>query len=358
LLASLLPTIPLALLLCGLAFLFPQVLRLPHPSYVLLLALALPLDGLFAVGQGALQGHELLVPASRIQLSWTAVRFGFTWLAVSGLHSLAGVIGALPVARIALLVPTLALAFRAGRHMGSGQAGPRKTTTQTRDSSNSFLFTFLAVATLQIASSLPVIVARIRLTPLESGIYSAAATLGNLALVLAAVSTTIAFPQVVRRWATNEDSSQLLSWITIGLLTIGASVALLGHLASPHIIRLLFADRYLPAANLLGGYLLATTLQGLGLLWTYVHIAIQSRCFLFTFFGLTMIGAAALMVFPPQPTLFITIIGAHGLLAGMSGAWLYHRAVASRNCRKSRPACCPPGYQLISSECSKDLCAF
>lgn len=323
--------LPIALLLLLLLPLFQHLLMLPSPGYLLLLAVALPLNGLFAVAQGGLQGYERLGLSGAITLWWLLVRFGLVLLSVAWLQSLLGVVAAIPLSMLLALCPALlvVLLIRPPSRDPESEIGSGK--AQGQEGHRSFVIpTFVAIALLQVSTGLPVIAARARMSPFEAGVYSAAATLANLVMAIAYVTTTIVFPRLVSRWTNGLDSTALVNTATLILLGTGLLTAVVAHLASTLVVGWIYTAPYMPAAGLLGGYVLAVTMQGAGLLWTYIHIAIQSRTFIWVFGGIVIAEVIALWACQPQPALFVAIVGISGLLTWPSGKLLFHRAYGVR----------------------------
>lgn len=323
---SLVIMVPLAVTLLALGSILQNVLALPQWAYVALLAAALPLDGLFAVTQGALNGYEMQRTSSVIALCWQLARLGVTLLAVHALQSMLVAAAAIPLSKLLAFFPSVVFALWIGACRREPQQPAEERARDEQAAPGFALPTFAAIALLQVSGAIPIVIARARMTAVESGVYAVAASLANIMLTLAIALTVIVFPRVVRNWTKGVDSTRLVYTATGILLGTGLLATVGAHLVAPHLIRWLYTDRYSEAAGLLGGYVLAVTMQGAGLLWTYLHIAIRSRTFIWLLGGVVAAETTALLVCPAQAVPFIVTVGLSGLLPLIMGWWLFPRA--------------------------------
>jgi O-antigen/teichoic acid export membrane protein len=330
--------VPLGLALLAFGSVLQNILSLPQWTYVALLAAALPVDGLFAVTQGALQGYEMQRTSSLIFLCWQLARFGVTLLAVHSLQSLLAVAAAIPLSKLLAFLPSLVLALWIGTCRRERRPAAEEQVGDQQPASSFALHTFVSIALLQIGGAIPVVIARARMAALDSGVYAVAASLSNIMLTLAIALTVIVFPRVVRNWTKGVDSTRLVDGTSGIMLGTGLLATFAAHWIAPHLIRWLYTDSYSEAAGLLAGYVLAITLRGAGLLWTYFHIAIRSRTFVWVLGGVVVAETVSLLLCPAQALPFIITVGLSGLLPLITGRWLFPRAY-----RRPGPAVPPPG---------------
>lgn len=308
----------------GVMYIFRETVAFPQASYGILVLITLAIDGLFAASQGILQGYEHQIVAGVLGVGWAGLRFLLTLFAIVWFQDLFGAIVALSVSRFIIFIPGLMLVIWFGAKSRSSSNVANHYASNENEQLAFALPTFAALCLLQLDGFLPVVIARIRMSSFDAGIFSSAAVLANLMPILAIVATVLVFPKLVKDKHT-EQQRYLVARVSTVLLVLGFIAAFLIHLISSGLVSLLFGERYLPASSFVGGLVFAASLQGVALFWTYVQVAAQHLNFLFVLFIATMLQAFGLLICPPQALFFIIVISICNLGVIVIAWWQFHR---------------------------------
>ena len=115
----------------------------------------------------------------------------------------------------------------------------------------------------------------------DAGHYAALALLGKVILFGSISVPMVMFPKVSESYAKNQDPKHLLYKSSLFVLIFGSVVTLFYFLFSDFAIRILFGERYLDIANLLGWFGIVMTIFSLIYVISFYKISIKKTKFLY-----------------------------------------------------------------------------
>nr|MBI4156740.1 oligosaccharide flippase family protein [Candidatus Woesearchaeota archaeon] len=116
---------------------------------------------------------------------------------------------------------------------------------------------------------------------IDAGHYAALALLGKVVLFGSISVPMVMFPKVSESYVKNQDHKHLLYKSSLFVLIFGSFVTLFYFLFSNFAIRILFGERYLDIANLLGWFGIAMTIFSLIYVISFYKISIKKTKFLY-----------------------------------------------------------------------------
>jgi O-antigen/teichoic acid export membrane protein len=241
--------IVLGLLLLLLSVPLSKLLQLPA-SWLMGLALLLPLFGLTGVLRGEAQGESRFLPFGA---NLVIEHLGKIALTPLTLLLAPGASGAVLATLAAFPLTVLHL-----RHKGPTRP---VTPAERREALKFARPAFANLAAQALIMNSDVLLVRAFLPTREAGIYAAVSIIGRVVFYGAWAVSTAIFPLVAARRSGN--AGQLL-WLSLGLTgLVSGGVTVVCALAPALIVNLLFGAAYLPGASILAPYALITTLYAL-----------------------------------------------------------------------------------------------
>lgn len=269
-------------------------LQAPGPAFALLPLVVLTF--FLSITSGFLQGLDRFVSLGIVMLAVAIGRlaFGVPWAANGG--GSGGAIGGQAIGTLLAVVGVgwmLRHYFRAAP-TGSASAGMR------RQPDVRALTASAAVAAFALLSNVDVLLAKLLLTPDESGQYAALATVGRLVFFLPSAIAIAMVPTAARARREGKETGVLR---IAALLTSAAAllVAVPATVAPELTLRLMFGENYTTAAG--GVFPIAVAGAGLAVLNLLVvyTVAMQDRRWPLLLFGGIVAQAAAICFFGHSP---------------------------------------------------------
>jgi O-antigen/teichoic acid export membrane protein len=287
-----------------------NALQIISPGPVLVLAATLLPTAWMSLGLGILRGQQRFGMFGGALVSGAMLRLvGGVALVLLG----AGVVGAMaslvfaPLASIAIAVIALTDVWK-----------NRKERSSPRLEALGKFVGYAAVGTLcyTLLTSIDMLVVRGRFTSLEYGLYAAVATVGKTTLWVSGAFVAIFFPKVVARSALEQSTVPLLRIAQMAVLGLCGSATLVFFLAGPQVMRVLYGEKYLELAHLLGLYGLAMTLYALVSLWFNYFFALKKTAYIWMLVAGVFIQTAILYLVASDPNRIIVgmIWGGFGLV--------------------------------------------
>ena len=259
-----------------------RLLNLPawavQASVVILL-----LSSLRPIAAGALQGQENFMAFGFARLALSLGRVFFAFLLVRAGLGLTSAVLALPFGWFASV---LCAALLLGRSAWQRQAAaPPGLLEQGWKLSAYALLAYLAYMSL---TSLDLISVNQNLPGELAGAYAGLVLMRRIVALLPGVAVTVMFPRVVRALAERRLPDRLIARTAGIILAVGGVLSLLYFMFDESLIRLIFGERYLAAAPLLGWMGVAMIGIALGSVWLNFYLAYEQRGFV-TLLGVTVL---------------------------------------------------------------------
>lgn len=268
--------------------------RAPGPAFAVLPLLVLTF--FLSLTSGFLQGLDRFVALGVVMLVVAVGRlaFGVPWAANGG-----GSGGAIGGQAIATLLAVLWVCWMLRAYFRNAPTGAASSGIRRQPDARALVASG-AVAAFALLSNIDVLLAKLVLTPDESGQYAALATLGRLVFFLPSAIAIAMVPTAARARREGKQTGVL----RIAALLTGAAavaVALPAALAPELTLRLMFGDSYTAAAS----GVLPIAVAGVGLavlnLLVVYTVAMQDRRWPLLLFGGIFAQAAAILLFGHSP---------------------------------------------------------
>ena len=228
---------------------------------------------LWPVLHGALQGNQrfLLFSAALILFAGSRLALGGAGLAMN--LGITGVLAAIGLSSLmamalglAILRPPLSLTLRV---LPAGALAKVLIPTAI----GSFAIAFL--------TSVDVIIVRHWFSPVEAGLYTGAAVLGRVVLLLPTGVTVVLFPKIAQEWAFGNSGRGLL-YKGLGLTALVSGGACLGFVIFPDLtLSLLLGSEYSSAAGLVPLYAATMFFFSLAIVYLYYHLATGQMAYVY-----------------------------------------------------------------------------
>jgi O-antigen/teichoic acid export membrane protein len=234
---------------------------------VLLLALWLAPSVVSSLFDGALIGTLRWRPIAVSLIAGAVVRVAFA--VVAGLVD-PGVDGPV-VATVLNALTTLGVVLWAFRDRGDRPVRP-----PLRLPVRTVATTVLALTGYSVLVAADTLLARHTFAPTVSGNYAAAVTIGRIALFLPMAVTVVVFPRFVSHEGRGARSRRMLMTGLVGVLSVGLGAAGVLALGRHIFVAVLFGQRYVEAARLVGILGVEGAVLGAVGLLTYFHLSRRS----------------------------------------------------------------------------------
>jgi len=177
---------------------------------------------------------------------------------------------------------------------------------------------FLANVCFAILTQVDLIMVRHYFPPTEVGIYASAAVLGRAIMYLPAVLVLALFPMVAEAHTKNQKSYHLLVKASTYTVVLAGSGTLLYLLFPRFIMGLLFGEKYVEAASLLGLYGFAMLPMGLLFILINYNLARTDVKFIKYLLLFTCLQVCLVVLFHQTLTQILWIIFACGTVSAMT----------------------------------------
>jgi O-antigen/teichoic acid export membrane protein len=183
--------------------------------------------------------------------------------------------------------------------------------------------TFLTLLGFTSLYSMDIVLARHFLTPKESGLYSAIATLGKVIFYASSAVVTVLFPVLSERTAKSEPVGKILG-IALGLVgVISIGVTLIYFLVPEMIIHLLFGASYDGASSYLGFFACFISIYSLGNVLVLTCLA-ANKLSIWILTVLAAVSQAVLISLFHQSIMDIVIVNLSVIMVFVLSAGLYY----------------------------------
>ena len=303
-----------------------MLLGLRHEWVAIALAPVIVLSFVQPLALGVLQGLERFVAFG---LMWLAIAmsrlaFGVPWAAVE--HGPGGALGGQAVGMLVVLAGSawMMRSLLIGRGTGAATAGfKRKPDARTLSAGAAFIG-------FAVLSNTDVVLAKVFLSPHDSGLYAALSTIGKIILFLPAAVAVIMVPNAAKARLDDGSSARVLrfSALFVGLTVLLAAIP---AVAAPRLlIRLMFGDKYVAAAS----GVLPIVVAGAGLAMTYLlvvyAVAIRDRRWVLLLVCGVILQVAGIAAFHDSPTQVAVVQATVALFVLAGNEILFHPIISNK----------------------------
>jgi O-antigen/teichoic acid export membrane protein len=188
----------------------------------------------------------------------------------------------------------------------------------------------LATACFSVLTNVDVIVVKRFFPPLEAGYYSAASTLGKVALWLPGAVSMVMFPKSSFRHASGQDASSIARR-SVGVVALLCVPVVLGYFFFPRFfVQLLFGGGYQPSEPLVYVLGLAMAVYAVNNVVVLYYLSIRKQAFLAVIVAVAVCQVGALIMVHGSLTQVVWVVVTGGLFLlvlsevvcrGLSGGW-------------------------------------
>jgi len=303
-----------------------KLLGLRHAGVAIALTPVLVLAFVQPVALGVLQGLERFTAFGlmMIAIAVSRIAFGVPWAAVE--HGAGGALGGQAVGMLVVL-GVAAWAMRGmliGRGTGAATAGlKRRPDARTLSASAAFIG-------FAIISNFDLVLAKMFLSPHDSGVYAALSTIGKIIIFTPAAIAVIMVPSAAKARVGDGSSARVLR---VSALLVGVTVILaaIPAILAPHlVIKVMFGSKYLAASD----GVLPMVAAGAGLAMTYLlvvySVAISDRRWVLLLVFGVVLQIAGIAAFHHSPAQVATVQAAVALFVLASNEILFHPIVSPK----------------------------
>jgi O-antigen/teichoic acid export membrane protein len=303
-----------------------KVLALRHPGVAIALTPVVMLAFVQPVALGVLQGLERFTAFGLMMLAIALSRivFGVPWAAAE--HGAGGALGGQAVGMLVVLCVAgwFMRGLMIGRGSGAATTGlKRRPDVRTVSASAAFIG-------FAVLSNLDLVLAKMFLSPHDSGIYAALSTIGKIIIFLPAAIAVVMVPSAAKARLGTGSSARVLR---ISALLVGGSsvLAAIPAVAAPQlIIRIMFGHKYLAAVD----GVLPMVIAGTGLAMTYLlvvySVAISDRRWMLLLVAAVTLQVGGIAAFHDSPAQVATVQAAVALVVLLGNELLFHPLVSTK----------------------------
>jgi O-antigen/teichoic acid export membrane protein len=303
-----------------------SLLGLRHEEVAIALTPVLILAFVQPLALGVLQGLERFTAYGLMLLAAALSRivFGVPWAIVE--HGAGGALGGQAVGMLVVLLATawFMRSLLIGRGSGAATSGlKRRPEAKTVSASAAFIG-------FAIVSNLDLILAKIFLSPHDSGLYAALSTIGKIIIFLPAAIAVVMVPSAAKARLSSGSSARVLriSALFVGGVSVLAAVPAI--LAPRLIIQVMFGSKYLSAV----GGVLPIVIAGIGLAMTYLlvvySVAISDRRWMLLLVAAVLVQIAGISAFHHSATQVATVQAGVAMFVLLGNEVMFHPVLSSR----------------------------
>jgi O-antigen/teichoic acid export membrane protein len=303
-----------------------SLLGLRHAGVAIALAPVIVLAFLLPLTLGVLQGLERFLAFGLMGLAIAVSRlaFGVPWAAIE--HGPGGALGGQAVGMLVVLAgwAWLMRGMLIGRGTGAATAGfKRKPDARTISAGAAFIG-------FAVLSNMDIVLAKVFLSPHDSGLYAALSTIGKIILFLPGAVAVVMVPNAAKARLDDGSSARVLrvSALFVGLTVLIASIP---AIAAPRLlINLMFGHKYLAAAS----GVLPIVAAGAGLAMTYLlvvySVAIRDRRWVLLLVCGVVLQIAGIATFHDSPTQVAVVQATVALFVLAGNEVLFHPIISNK----------------------------
>ena len=304
-----------------------KLLGLRHEGVAIALAPVIVLAFVQPLALGVLQGLERFLAFGLIGLAIAVSRlaFGVPWAAIE--HGPGGALGGQAVGMLVVLAGSgwMMRSLLIGRGTGAATAGfKRKPDARTLSAGAAFIG-------FAVLSNLDVVLAKVFLSPHDSGLYAALSTIGKIILFLPAAVAVVMVPNAAKARLDHGSSARVLrvSALFVGLTVLLASIPAI--VAPRLLISVMFGHKYLAAAS----GVLPIVVAGAGLAMTYLlvvySVAIRDRRWVLLLVCGVIFQIAGIATFHDSPTQVAVVQATVALFVLAGNEILFHPIISNKS---------------------------
>jgi O-antigen/teichoic acid export membrane protein len=302
-----------------------KLLGLRHEGVAVALTPVIVLAFVQPLALGVLQGLERFVALGVLTLAIAVSRlaFGVPWAAVE--HGPGGALGGQAVGMLVVLggAAWTMRSLLIGRGTGAATTGlMRKPDARTLSAGAAFIG-------FAVLSNIDIVLAKVFLSPHDSGLYAALSTIGKIITFLPGAIAVVMVPSAAKARLGDGSSARVLriSALCVALTVLCAAIP---AVAAPHLlINLMFGHKYLAAAS----GVLPIVAAGAGFAMTYLlvvySVAIHDRRWVLLLACAAMLQVAGISAFHHSPTQ-VAIVQAMIALFVLTGNEILFHPIISR----------------------------
>jgi O-antigen/teichoic acid export membrane protein len=303
-----------------------QLLGLRHIGVAIALTPVLVLAFIQPLALGVLQGLErfAMFGLMMLAIALSRIAFGVPWAAVE--HGAGGALGGQAVGMFVVLAVAawLMRSLLIGRGTGAATSGlKRRPDART-------LYAGAAFIGFAVLSNLDIVLAKIFLSPHDSGVYAALNTVGKVIIFLPAAIAVVMVPNAAKARLGTGSSTRVLR---VSALLVGGIVVLaaIPAVVAPHLlIQVMFGSKYLSAVN----GVLPMVVAGAGLAMTYLlvvySVAISDRRWVLLLVAGVVLQVGGIAAFHDSPAQVATVQAAVALFVLLGNEILFHPILSPR----------------------------
>jgi len=303
-----------------------KLLGLRNEGLALALTPVLVLAFIQPLALGVLQGLERFTAFGLMGLAIAVSRlaFGVPWAAVE--HGPGGALGGQAVGMLVVLGGSawMMRSLLIGRGTGAATAGlKRKPDARTLSAGAAFIG-------FAVLSNIDIVLAKVFLSPHDSGLYAALSTIGKIVIFVPGAIAVIMVPSAAKARLSDGSSARVLrvSAFFVGLTALLAAIPAI--LAPDLIINVMFGHKYLAAAS----GVLPIVVAGAGFAMTYLlvvySVAISDRRWVLLLVCAVIVQIAGIAAFHDSPTQVAEVQAAVALFVLAGNEILFHPIISNR----------------------------
>jgi O-antigen/teichoic acid export membrane protein len=303
-----------------------KLLGLRHEGVAIALTPVIVLAFVLPLALGVLQGLERFAAFGLMALAIAVSRlaFGVPWAAVE--HGPGGALGGQAVGMLVVLCGSawMLRGLLIGRGTGAATTGlKRKPEARTVSAGAAFIG-------FAVLSNVDIVLAKVFLSPHDSGLYAALSTIGKIIIFLPGAIAVVMVPSAAKARLGDGSSARVLrvSAFFVGLTVLLAAIP---AIVAPHlIISVMFGRKYLAAAS----GVLPIVVAGAGLAMTYLlvvySVAIRDRRWVLLLVCAVILQIAGIAAFHDSPAQVAVVQATVALFVLASNEILFHPIISTK----------------------------
>jgi O-antigen/teichoic acid export membrane protein len=249
---------------------------------------------------GIMQGLQKFVSLGSSQVLFQFLQTLIAVLLVALGMKVAGGIAAMPISYLIVLVVSVFLLRKLP------MSSPSK--VSLNGIGRYALHALLAFTAITVMTNVDVVIARLFLTPVDAGNYSAVSVLGRIAFYAPAGIAAVLFPKSAETVTRGEDSTRHYRWSLILTVLIVAIICLVYWMLPGTVMHILFAGRYQNAAPYLVKYGLGMSFLAVTFLCVNYGLSIGKTGIAYLMLAVMTVQLGLLIVFHQSISDFVDVI--------------------------------------------------
>lgn len=320
-------------ILC-ISFAVPLAQFLNLPAWTIQLSAALIfLSTLRPIAAGVLQGQERFLAFGFARLALSLGRILFVVLLIPAGIGLTGAVIALPFGWLVSVICAFLLVGKLLWNLLSYKSPPKTLKVFEETFGVSILqegwklsaYALFAYFAYMSLTSLDLVWVNQNLDGDSAGAYASLVLMRRIVALLPGVAVTIMFPRAAKILAQGRQPHRLLAQTALIVLAAGSALTILYFIFADQLIAIIFNDKHLAAASLLGPMGIAMIGVSLSSIWLNYYLAERPRNFVILLAAAVALEWTLLNLFSPSLQNATLAFGLTGWLLSIGGLILYSR---------------------------------